>query len=260
MIETFLRFIRSKPFAGMLLLSAIPPCFGTTPLQDLQTTATTWANLRSELNRLETYWTTEKKVLTASLSGLSQRAEQLALQQEILVASTAKDRREIDELRTENNRRTETLAQVDTRMVIVTQKLLALRPSLPPRLSIALELPYRSLNTPNLAAGERAQHVMTILNRCHQFNQAFVFAEEIIPTQPGADPQLLEIIYLGLAQACAIDRAADQAYVGRPVDGNWTWTQTPDLAGEITRLIAIYQDRTEPTFISVPLQVTGGAK
>ena len=260
MIDHFLRLARSQPFSGLLLFALFCSNSPATPLADVQTAATTWANLRSELTRLENDWTTEKEVLTASIAGLSQRAELMALEQETLLASTAKDRREIAELRTDNEARTQALSSANDRLVAVTAQLIALRPALPPRLSTALDLPYRSLAAAEIATGERAQHVMAILNRCNQFNQAFVFAEEIIPTQPGAEPQLLEVIYLGLAQACAIDRAANEAYVGRPVDGKWTWTPQTGLAGEVSNLIAIYQDRTEPVFVAVPMQVTGGAK
>ena len=260
MIAPFLRPIRRKLSFGLLTLIPLQFVLGDTPLQELQSSAKTWADLRSEMTRLESDWDSEKNVLTASISGLTQKAEQMALAQEALEAETAKDRREINELRDQNDAVAESLKQANTRMRGVAQKLLALRPALPPRLATALELPYKSLNSPELADGERAQHVMTILNRCNQFNQAFVLAEEIIPTSPGAEPQLLEIIYLGLAQACAIDRAANKAYVGRPVDGQWTWTAEPDLAAEIANMIAIYQDRAEPTFITVPMQVTGGVR
>jgi len=258
MIATFLRLNRPKPLCGLWLLLLFNLPAGATPLDDVQTAATTWANLRSELTRLESDWAGEKKVLSASVAGLSQRAEQMALSHEALEAETAKDRREIDELRQQNKASTADLEQANNRMAAVAQRLLSTRAALPPRLSAALDLPFKSLASPDLAAGERAQHVMTILNRCNQFNQAFVLAEEIIPTSPGAEPQLLEIIYLGLAQACAIDRAADQAYVGRPTNGQWTWTPQPNLAAEIANMIAIYQDRAEPTFVTVPMQVTGG--
>ena len=260
MIAPFLRLNPSPPLLGWLLPLFVIPLAGATPLDDVQTAATTWANLRSEMTRLETDWTAEKQVLTASIAGLNQRAEQMALAHEVLFAGPVYDRRELEELHTQNDAISANLNLADARMADVAQKLIALRPALPPRLSTALDLPYRSLAAADLPAGERAQHVMTILNRCNQFNQAFVLAEEIIPTSPGADPQLLEIIYLGLAQACAIDRAANQAYVGRPMDGRWTWTHEPDLAGEIATMIAIYQDRAEPTFVTVPMQVTGGGR
>ena len=256
MFVHLLRLARSKPSVGLLTSLTLFSSLSATPLKDVQTAATTWANLRSELVRLETEWAGEKKVISASVTGLTQRAEQMDLAFEALESETSRERRELDELRQENETTTAGLAEANTRMAAVASRLLALRSALPPRLSTALELPFKSLASPDIAAGERAQHVMTVLNRCNQFNQAFVLAEEIIPTSPGAEPQLLETIYLGLAQGCGIDRAANKAYIGRPVNGTWTWTHEPDLAA----VIAIYQDRAEPTFVTMPVQVTGGEK
>lgn len=258
MLAHLLRLFRSKPLVGSLTSLTLLSSVGATPLDDVQTAATTWANLRSELARLENDWTAEKKVLTASVTGLTQRVEQMNLSYEALEAETSKDRRELDEMREENETTSAGLIEANNRMATIAQRLIAIRPALPPRLLTALDLPFKSLASPDIAAGERAQHVMTVLNRCNQFNQAFVLAEEIIPTSPGAEPQLLETIYLGLAQGCAIDRAANKAYIGRPINGTWTWTHDPDLASEVANMIAIYQDRAEPTFVTMPVQVTGG--
>lgn len=232
-----------------------------TPLNDVQQAASQWAKLRSETSRLEKTWESERELLNASISGLSVHADQLAATRDTLAARTATAREEIEELTAANLATARRIDEAGERIAALAEKLIALRPALPPRLSAALELPYRSIASAEIAPADRMRHTMAILNRCNQFNQTFVLSEEILPVTPGGEPRLLEVIYWGLAQGCALDRSDGEAFVGRAIDGVWTWQPQPDLVGEITRLIDIHQDKISPAFVTIPAQVTeGGAR
>ncbi len=260
MPELLPRLLRGGLVMSSLLASVVGSSFADTPLNDVQTAASTWARLRAETSRLEKDWAAEKAVLDASISGLNLQAEQLAAERDVLTARTASAREEIATKTAANLATAADIEAAGARIGKLAAQLVALRPALPPRLSAALELPYRSVAAPDLAVAERFRHAMTILNRCNQFNQSFVLAEEILPVAPGTEPRLLEIVYWGLAQAAALDRAHDQAFVGRPVDGVWTWQEQDGLAGDVAELLDVYQDKAPPAFVTLPAQITGGQR
>ena len=226
-----------------------------TPLDDVQAAAATWAQLRAETTRLTNDWLTEREVLNASVRALETRARQLENERDTLEASTTRERREIAELTARNTAIAAQLDSADASVDRVARRLQELRPSLPPRLSSALDLPFLSVNDPAISPTERMQHMSTILNRTQQFNQSIVLAEEILSPTPGGEPRLLQVLYWGLAQACALDVAGNETYIGRPVNGTWTWTAAPGLADAVSDMIAIYRDQATPRFHAVPAAI-----
>ena len=226
-----------------------------TPLDDVQAAAATWAQLRAETTRLTNDWLTEREVLNASVRALETRARQLENERDTLEASTTRERREIAELTARNTAIAAQLDSADASVDRVARRLQELRPSLPPRLSSALDLPFLSVNDPAISPTERMQHMSTILNRTQQFNQSIVLAEEILSPTPGGEPRLLQVLYWGLAQACALDVAGNETYIGRPVNGTWTWTAAPGLAVAVADMIAIYRDQATPRFHAVPAAI-----
>lgn len=231
-----------------------------TPLKQVQTAAAEWADLRSETTRIETDWIAERALLEASITNLNGQAEQLELQRDTLVAETAKDRQELERLTAANQLRAAQLTAASDRIEKLATELNVMRPALPPRLSAALDLPFISIQSPDLSPADRMRHTMAILNRCQQFDRTFVLAEEVLSTAPGQEPRLLEVVYFGLAQACALDRSAGEAFMGRPVDGVWRWEKVPGLEDAAARLIAVRLDDIPPEFVELPTQITGGAQ
>lgn len=254
--------IRIRPGFQLVLLSVLcgPLLAPATPLNQVQTAAAEWADLRSETTRIEADWVTEKALLEASIANLNSQADQLELQRDTLLAQTAKDRQELADLTAANQLRAEQLISTSARIQELATELSAMRPALPPRLSAALDLPFRSISSPDLSPADRMRHTMAILNRCQQFDRSFVLAEEVLTMAPGQEPRLLEVVYLGLSQACALDRSAGEAFMGRPVDGQWQWELVPGLEDDAARLIAVRLDEIPPEFVNLPTQITGGAR
>jgi hypothetical protein len=251
---------RPGPSLALYLALSLPILAPATPLSEVQAAAAKWADLRSETTRLETDWITEQSLLEASIANLNNQAEELELQRDTLLARTAKDRQEIADLTAANQKRADQLNTATARITELAAQLKALRPALPPRLSDALELPFRSIAAEDLSPADRMRHTMAILNRCQQFDRTFVVAEEILATAPDEAPRLLEVVYFGLAQACALDRSAGEAFMGRPIDGVWQWENVPGLADAAERLLAVRLDEIPPEFVNLPIQITGGAQ
>ncbi len=224
-------------------------------IDSVQKSAREWAQMRAETVRLQTDWQWQRQLLASTNVALQERIAKLETERDQLKAATSTDRNDIDELSAKNRASTESIAKAEERLKAVTTKLLALRPSLPPRLSEALELPYRSLANPALTPGERMLYVTTILNRCAQFNKSITYVEEPVALPGQAERKLLNVIYWGLGQGYALDRVSGKAYVGAPVAEGWKWEENPKAAEPLARVIAIHQEKADPDFVELPARL-----
>ena len=224
-------------------------------LDDGEKATRDWINLRLETTKMESEWASQKPLLTSLVDGLKERATSLEEKRDGLDSRTAKDRDDIATLTAKNAEAADTLAKCDARLSALTSKLIAMRPSLPPRLSEALELPYKSLANPKLAAGERMQLVVTVLNRCEQFNRTVTGGTEILSLGSGEDARSLEVIYWGLSHGYALDRAAGKVWYGAPGADGWKWEPKADALAGIEHLMSVYDDKADPGFVIVPASV-----
>ena len=147
------------------------------------------------------------------------------------------------------------MQDVEAHLKALDARLPELRPSLPPRLNDALELPYRSLASTDLTVGERMQLTMAVLRRCIEFNRAITCDSEVLTLAEGQNPQLLEVIYWGLSHGYALDRAGGKAWYGSPGPKGWQWEPIPEGAGKVAQLIAVYRGESEPRFVEVPARL-----
>lgn len=242
--------------AGPLLVHAADPSSAVPqPVDALREVATEWAKVRSEGVRIQSNWEWERTLLNSTLTALQDRARTLEDQRTALEAKTSGDRDTITKLTARNATADAALAAANDRLKQAAAELVRLRPWLPPRLSQALELPFRSLASDTLTPGERMQYITTVLNRSAQFNKAITYGEELLSPAGEADRRLLEVVYWGLGQAYALDRARHLAYLGLPGPDGWVWEPQPDAADAVDRLTAIYRDKADPAFVEVPARV-----
>ncbi len=140
------------------------------PLTDIQESAAKWSEIRSETSRLQSDSVAERSVLNSSISGLNIEADQLELEQKAMASEAQKHTEEIDRLTARNQANDAAIAQTVERLASLSGELIALRPALPPRLSNALDLPYRSIAQADMEPADRMRYTMAILNRCQQFD------------------------------------------------------------------------------------------
>jgi hypothetical protein len=232
---------------------------GSDSIETVEKAAADWVKVRAETSRLETDWTTQQRMLESTVNGFAERATALEVKRDYLQAKTAKDREEMADFQAANKTASAGLQSTETQLKAMSARLLQLRPSLPPRLSQALELPYRSLAGAELGLGERMQLTMTVLNRCTQFNRSITCEEEVLTLGGDANARSLEVIYWGLSHGYALDRSAGKAWFGAPGAQGWQWEPLPDGAGPVAKLIAIYQSKAEPAFVEVPARIRNQA-
>ena len=134
----------------LALLCAVPLDAASDPIDTVEKAARDWVKMRAETVRLETEWTTQHELLDSMVKALNERAQDLEEKRDNLKARTAKDRNELAALEGKNQTADQELRTTDGRLRTLGESLGQLRPMLPPRLSAALEMPYRSLANPDL--------------------------------------------------------------------------------------------------------------
>lgn len=248
--------LRTAGAAVVLALGlTVAPSRAADPIQEVGRTAADWVKTRGETVRLENNWQQDRTLLTGTIAGLKERTARLAEQRDHLRARTAEERAELTGLAAKLTRSEEGLQVMEKRLGELTGQMLRLRPRLPPRLSSALDLSYRSLAGPDGSPGERMQWVMTILNRCAQFNQTITHGEETLELPGETGPKSFEVIYWGLSHGYALDRSAARAWLGAPSADSWAWTPLEGAAPAVTDLIAIRRDEADPRLVSAPARL-----
>ncbi len=243
---------------GFLLLgwaAPSPVLRAADPIAEVGKTAAEWVKTRAETVRLEKDWEQDRVLLDSTLIALKERAARLQEKRDHLLAATADERAEQASLNAKLTEAKQSLQSTEQRLLALTDQVLRLRPRLPPRLAEALELSYRSLAGKELSPGERMQLVITVLNRCAQFNLDITHGEEVLalPGEPAA--KSVEVIYWGLSHGYALDRAAAKAWLGAPGPEGWRWEPLADAAPAVAELLAVRRDEADPRLIRVPAKL-----
>ncbi len=225
----------------------------------VQRAATEWARLRVELSKLHSDWHAQRAALDAAIEAMQARVASLEseagrLESEIRAEGAAPGVED-----PENLRAREVFESATRRTDATVQRLVALRPFLPPRLSGGLELPFRSIQDGTLGTAERIQHLATILGRCAAFNRTFTLAEQELLLDGSDRARLLEVLHVGLSHAYAYDRAQHLAYLGRPGPAGWRWEATPAAADAVEGMIAVFHQERDPGILLGPVQIVGTA-
>jgi hypothetical protein len=225
------------------------------PISEVGKTAADWVKTRAETVRIENAWVQDRALLTSTITGLKERAARLQDQRDHLLATTAEERAELAALTAKLTESRESLEATEGRLLALTEKITRLRPHLPPRLSEALEMSYRSLGGKDASPSERMQLVMTVLNRCAQFNLAITHGEEVLTLEGEPGPKAVDVIYWGLSHGYALDRAGGKAWLGTPGPERWQWEPLPGAAPTVADLMAIRLDQADPRLVSVPARL-----
>ena len=243
---------RTAVLCGLILISnSIQALAETDSIQAVQESTRKWTEIRLETVKLKEDWVWEKSILESTKDALAQRLQAAASQKKLVESETTLTRNELTKAKLENDQLKSAIIATEEHTQEVIDRLKQLKLKLPPRLSDALNLAYESLDDPQVSLGEKQQLIVTICNRCTQFNSLVTYSEEAVdPT--GADSRVLQVIYLGLSQGYALDRSNNTAYYGHPEDGKWQWDEDRSLTGSITQLIDVFKEEIDPAIITVP--------
>lgn len=245
----------AKLLAAFVVLAGGPTSPAADPIEEVGKTAAAWVKTRAETVRLEKQWEQDRVLLAATLEGLKDRVGRLQEKRGQLLAETADERKERAALEAKLAEAKDSLRLTEDRLQTLSGRVLRLRPRLPPRLADALALAYRSLESPEPSPGERMQLLITVLNRCAQFNQTISHGEEVLSLPGESAPKAVEVIYWGLSHGYALDRAAGKVWLGGPASEAWRWELLDGAAPAVGELLAISRDEADPSLVSVPARL-----
>lgn len=211
-----------------------------------------WLALRTEAVRLDTEWRTQREVLASLAAGLEERAKLAEEKRDQAKAQHSQELQDLAAVQAKNRAAAEDLQAAQARLEALSRRLLALRPKLPPRLSDALDLSYRTLASGGVPPAKRMEVAMSVLNRCGEFDRLVSVSEDLLTLEGEAPNKYFETIYWGLSRGYALDRASRRAWLGTAGPDGWRWEPKPEAYDAVVRLIGIAQDKGEPDWIAVP--------
>lgn len=216
-----------------------------------------WVETEQVISREKEDWNMGREVLEQRISLME--GEVAALEQKI--AETRKAIAEIrvkrDELVADNRSLHDAQTVLETvvqRLETKTKRLLVAIPEpLAQRVApLSRRLPDDPANT-ELSLSTRFQNVIGVLNAINKFNADITLTNEV-RTLPDGSSAEVKALYLGLGQAYYVTPNGLSAGIGRPSQEGWDWVAADEMAEEISRAIAIFQNEEKPAY--VPLTVT----
>ncbi len=226
-------------------------------LDKLERLASEWIKVRSEISRLEEEWSLQRSLLESMIKLQDQRVEPLEMRREELKQRIEKARLDTESQSSKNADLHGQLKEFETSVINLDKKLIELRPKLPPRLSVALDLAYRSIGSEATPPSERMQLTMTILNRCLQFNRCVTCGDEVVAI-PGEKEKLMKTVYLGLTVGYAWDCLSGKTWLGHATAAGWKWEFCAEAAQALPAFVAAHDDKAEPGFVGLPAETARG--
>ena len=245
---------RTTVLCGSIVLLYSQTYADTDSIKAIQESTRKWTEIRMETVKLQEDWVWEKNILQNTKDALSQQLESMKAQKKLIEAETALARDDLDKAKSENVQLKKALIATEEYTQEMIERLKILLPQLPPRLSEALKLAYESLDDDEISLGEKQQLIVTICNRCTQFNNLVTYSEEKVDPD-GADARVLQVIYLGLSQGYALDRSEKTVFYGYSDGEQWRWEEDRSLAGEIRQLIDVFKEEADPEIVAVPATI-----
>ncbi len=107
-----------------------------------------------------------------------------------------------------------------------------------------------------LSLSERFQNIVGILNEVNKFQRDIAVLSEVRTLADGSSAEVTTV-YFGLGQAYYATANGKAAGRGSATADGWVWVPANDVAGEISRMIAVLKNEQVAAFVPVPLRVDG---
>ncbi len=249
-----MKISRLRAAIPALLLVGIlfPPTMEASEFQD---TVDRWIEIRREIAEEESRWREDEDLLLRTRELLQSELQRLDESIAQLESETSSQQRERERLSAES----EALDAVDDR---ISGRIATLEAALYTTYS-RLPEPLRERTRPlgqRLAEGadatrplsQRLQTVVGLLGEADRF-QANLYAGREVIALPEGETREVRTLYLGLGQAYYLSPDGQRAGVGTPGANGWEWSSKPELAGEIRRAFAVYDNVVAPNFMRLPV-------
>jgi hypothetical protein len=243
--------------AAMLAQESDPPDT-VQVLDDTRSTLALWVETQQVISKEKEDWQVGGELLQQRIDLI--QGEINALEQKI--TETRLSITEADEKRRalvdENDAYKQASSTLDGAIVILETKTRQLLGTLPEPIveritPLARRLPADSARTEQ-SLSERFQNVIGILNEVNKFNGEITVASEVRAMPDGSTAEV-RALYIGVSLGYYVTSNGDAAGVGEPSAEGWQWRPADELAGEISRAIAILNNEDVPAYVPLPARV-----
>lgn len=248
-------------FALFVTASVTAQETAVTPTEELRTSVREWVETMRKIQQEENDWSRDQEVLQNYKEGLEK--EIADLKQQITDAKTRKagaDQESLDKV-AERDRYVAAKTEMTTIVRGLEESLMEKIPYFPeplakePKVAQGIEDLKRDIAMPAERRGEsvskRLLNVVNLLSEAEKFQQTVHVRPELHKDSQGREFNV-QVVYFGLAMAYAVNEDGTFALVGRPRSDGWKFEEKPDLATDITKLLAATTGEADATFINLP--------
>jgi len=233
------------------------PFLGGKDISDTREALKEWVRIESQISSEVSRWNVEKEILLDQIALLEEEKERLTARIEEARTGLGEVTQRRAALTEERDRIKAVTEGMQEPLVLLEERVRVIYQQFPEPLREETSRLYGRIpedpGKTSLSVAQRLQAVVGLLNFADKFNTG-VQREVEIRSIDGRQMEV-ETLYFGLAGAFFSDAGGRHAGIGMPGTDGWTWTETPDHADSIARLIAVYNGTREAEFNLVPVEI-----
>lgn len=214
-----------------------------------------WVETRRIISKERQDWALGKEVLEDRIEVVADEIASLRKRIEESEGDIAEADRKRAELLLQNEQLKEASASLESAILGLEQRTLALIPRLPQPLRERIKpLSQQLPKGETLSLSIRFQNVIGLLNAVNKFNTEITHTSEVHDLGWGTSAEVTAM-YLGLGQSYYVNADGTSAAVGRPGKEGWEWSAATEQAADVQRAIQILKDEAQPAFVRLPVRI-----
>jgi uncharacterized protein DUF3450 len=229
-------------------------------IREIDSLTQQWTSLEHQKDELRAGWRTQKPALEQQLRLLEREIAELTT----FLEANEQQQDEVEQQRLtmleEQTRLEEESAVLDASLTQASAALHSLHRDLPPPLAEGWVDELARLDNPLETVTARFQKLIELLSQLDDFAAKITLNEAVLTLEDGAD-HVVKQVYVGLSHGWYVTADQRFAAAGQPARDGWAWTPVGEAA-PITQMIGIVEQRLEPDFVSLTLELNeplGGA-
>ncbi len=229
------------------------------PLQQTRSAISSWVELKSDISKEATAWSTKKGLLEQRIelyeTELENLTKEIAELQEKAETSAGDRSRLVQQQELLQRAQSAIEAELPKYETAILELARYFPAPLRDRVStFTSSIPKDPSNT-RLGVGQRMALIVGTMNEVDKFNNEATVVSEI----RDIDGKRVQVrtLYLGLGQAFYANDQGTIGGVGYPAPDGWTWESKNEMAADIARAIGVSSNVIKPAeFVGLPLKIT----
>ncbi len=232
------------------------------PLDQSKENMRLWLETAQKRQAEENAWKTDQEILSSYKEGLL--AEKATYQKQIEEAkqrSLAADQQSTDKI----NQRDQLIAAekaLSAQLRAMEEEFAKQIPNLPaplikmPKINVGLETLKKNLSMPAEQqpddVGKRAANLTEMIAEVEKFQQNITVSNELHKNSTGQEFNM-QVVYMGMAAAYAVNEDASFALIGSPKEGGWKFVERNEIAADVKKLIITATTEKDSSFTTLPV-------